>query len=88
MIAESDIFTEVQGADMTRKDYSLLAEVLRTHRRSVYQSAENLIQCSVLEQNLGARLLQDNPRFDVRNFLAVVRGEKDYTAKRQRVEKV
>ena len=65
---------------MTRKDYILIAEVLRVE----YHNASDVCGVSPSERHMVLRVVseladalkRDNSRFDKAHFLAVVRGEK------------
>ena len=73
---------------MTRKDYILIAEALRTtwkeevnqedvtEERVFFDTAENIVSA----------LQKDNPRFNREHFLAVVRGEKDLNSRPARTK--
>ena len=74
---------------MTRKDYLLIAEVLRD-TRSIALAGPGFAHKSNPDEvrgidNIAAvmacKLQDDNPRFDRAHFLAVVRGEKELTSK-------
>ena len=61
---------------MTRKDYILIAEVLRIEFLNAgYQEFEECIMN--VSREMADMLHRDNPRFDREHFLAVVRGERE-----------
>jgi len=62
---------------MTRKDYILIAEVLRIEYLNCDDGyrAEEAIHRIAME--MADMLHRDNPRFDREHFLAVVRGERE-----------
>ena len=78
---------------MTRKDYLLIAEVLRVQRYRAEleithaEEFDKEFACGCAEgadsaaMELCDSLHRDNPRFDRAHFLAVVRGEKELTSK-------
>ena len=63
---------------MTRKDYIILANVLRIARNNarVCNSPEASWTVNQIADDLCAELKRDNARFNREHFLAVVRGEK------------
>ena len=81
---------------MTRKDYLLIAEVLRVQRYRAEleithaEEFDKEFACGCAEgadsaaMELCDSLHRDNPRFDRAHFLAVVRGEKELTSKPER----
>ena len=68
---------------MTRKDYILIADVLRT---TWHQVGEGDTRCAIERamRNLMDALAADNPRFDRDHFLAVVRGERELQSRPKR----
>lgn len=74
---------------MTRKDYTLIAEALRDVVSSVGDSDTALLNAYRYgmvksAEAIAVRLASDNPRFDRKHFLAVVRGERELGSKPER----
>jgi hypothetical protein len=64
---------------MTRKDYILLANVLRIARNNASPATQGDLSLFVIDQlteDLCSELKRDNPRFNREHFLAVVKGLK------------
>lgn len=61
---------------MTRKDYILLAEALRSARGAAEYLAERKA-VDFTASRVAQALQGDNPRFDMTHFMAVVRGERE-----------
>jgi hypothetical protein len=91
--------TKDKGAKMTRKDYILLAEVLRVQYRralnTIAACAEDKTLCLFtaeknaqvileLAEEMADSLHHDNARFRKDHFLAVVRGQKELNSKPSR----
>ena len=64
---------------MTRRDYIILANVLRvaSNNARVMKSPEASWTVNQIADDLCCELKRDNARFNREHFLAVVRGEKD-----------
>lgn len=65
---------------MTRKDYILLANVLRIARNNASPATQGDLSLFALDQltnDLCSELKSDNARFNREHFLSVVNGKKD-----------
>jgi hypothetical protein len=70
---------------MTRKDYILIADVLRERHYCLREDVtlsdternNRLRELELTAENLAYKLEDDNSRFDCDHFLAVVRGERE-----------
>jgi hypothetical protein len=64
---------------MTRKDYILLAEVLRIEflKETRFEHVEAMRAVWGVAKSLCDSLMRDNPRFNSEHFLAVVNGKKE-----------
>ena len=54
---------------MTRKDYIMIAEILRFNRRDFTQGDDGLMLLDILANQFANELQADNPRFDRAKFL-------------------
>lgn len=70
---------------MTRKDYILIADCLRQARNNPNVPIEQFAWAKQAVDNaahmLAVQLQNENARFDIVHFLAVVRGEKDLNSR-------
>jgi hypothetical protein len=62
-----------KGADMTRKDYQVMAEAIASAIQISEKAGAETFALHVLIGTLSHRLQQDNPRFDMERFSAEVR---------------
>jgi hypothetical protein len=54
---------------MTRKDYVMIAEILKANREDFVQGDEGLSLLYILSHQIANGLEEDNPRFDRARFL-------------------
>jgi hypothetical protein len=54
---------------MTRKDYVMIAEILKANREDFVQGDEGLSLLYILSHQIANGLEEDNPRFDRQRFL-------------------
>lgn len=54
---------------MTRKDYVMIAEILRFNRRDFNEGEDGLSLLNILAHQFANSLEDDNPRFDRARFL-------------------
>ncbi len=75
---------------MTRKDYILLARALKLAREDEMRSGQMWRESGVrtAAQFICNELEDDNPRFDLGHFLAVVLGDKALTSRPARKKRV
>jgi hypothetical protein len=66
---------------MTRKDYILIADALRSEKPNDGWDPNKRVQWDLDCKAIAQALAGDNPRFDREHFLAVVRGEKPLNSK-------
>lgn len=66
---------------MTRKDYILIANALRSEKPSENWNLNKMVQWELDVKAIATAFATDNPRFNREHFLAVVRGEKDLNSR-------
>ena len=54
---------------MTRKDYVMIAEILKANREDFVQGDEGMSLLYILSHQIANGLQEDNPRFDRARFL-------------------
>jgi len=54
---------------MTRKDYVMIAEILKFNRRDFNEGEDGLSLLNILSHQFANSLQDDNPRFDRARFL-------------------
>jgi hypothetical protein len=69
---------------MTRKDYIVIADILRQTRNAPFKPQEVMQTCDLMAEMFAVALAADNPRFDKQHFLAVARGQKPLVSRPNR----
>jgi hypothetical protein len=75
----------MKGHSMSKKDYELIARVLRFQRNHIVTSDEAIDQVDQLAAMFATELASTNPRFDRERFIAACMGEDSHDSAGRKV---